>query len=79
MVTYSLKQDLNGDWTICRERAALFRQMRLGPAIKLAREAARDEHLRSGRSTRVEMPGPTSVIRLAQYARPGMPLESAVA
>lgn len=79
MVIYSLRQSLDGDWSIRRESATLFSQLRLGPAIQLAREAARDEHSRSGRSTCVEMPGPASTIRLAQYARPEQPIESAVA
>jgi hypothetical protein len=79
MVIYSLKQSPDGDWSIRRDSATLFSELRLGPAIQLAREAARDEHNRSGRSTCVEMPGPNSTIRLAQYARPGMPIESAVA
>jgi hypothetical protein len=79
MVIYSLRQSPDGDWSIRRDSATLFSQLRLGPAIQLAREAARDEHTRSGRSTCVEMPGPNSTIRLAQYARPGMPIESAVA
>jgi len=80
MVIYSLRQSLDGDWSIRRESATLFSQLRLGPAIQLAREAARDEHNRSGRSTCVEMPGPASTIRLAQYARPGEVIqESAVA
>jgi len=80
MVIYSLRQSLDGHWSIRRESATLFSQLRLGPAIQLAREAARDEHNRSGRSTCVEMPGPASTIRLAQYARPGEAIqESAVA
>ncbi|GAB2582604.1 hypothetical protein ISP15_07805 [Dyella jejuensis] len=79
MVIYSLSQSSSGDWNIRRESATLFSQLRLGPAIQLAREAARDEHNRSGRSTCVEMPGPSSTIRLAQYARPGLPIETAVA
>ncbi|GLQ99628.1 hypothetical protein [Dyella mobilis] len=79
MVIYSLRQSPDGDWSIRRDAATLFSQLRLGPAIQLAREAARDEHNRSGRSTCVEMPGPASTIRLAQYARPGMPIETAVA
>ncbi|HET7330261.1 hypothetical protein [Dyella sp.] len=80
MVIYSLRQSLDGDWSIRRESATLFSQLRLGPAIQLAREAARDEHNRSGRATCVEMPGPASTIRLAQYARPEQPIEqSAVA
>lgn len=77
MVIYSLKQLPDGDWSIRRESATLFSQLRLGPAIQLAREAARDEHHRSGRSTCVEMPGPASTIRLAQYARPETIVETA--
>jgi hypothetical protein len=79
MVIYSLRQMPDGDWSIRRESATLFSQLRLGPAIQLAREAARDEHARSGRSTCVEMPGPVSTIRLAQYARADEPIRSAVA
>lgn len=79
MVIYSLIQLPDGEWSIRRESATLFSQLRLGPAIQLARETARDEHNRSGRSTCVEMSGPNSTIRLAQYARPDIPIESAVA
>lgn len=79
MVIYSLKQLPDDSWSIRRESATLFSQLRLGPAIQLARETARDEHHRSGRNTCVEMPGPSSTIRLAQYARPDAPVESAVA
>lgn len=79
MVIYSLRQAPDGTWRICRESATLFSQLQLGPAIQLARETARDEHIRSGRSTCVEMPGPASCIRLAQYAKPALPVESAVA
>ncbi|GLQ87169.1 hypothetical protein [Dyella flagellata] len=81
MVIYSLRQSPDGDWSIRRDSATLFSQLRLGPAIQLARETARDEYNRSGRSTCVEMPGPASNIRLAQYAHPGqvLPMQSAVA
>lgn len=68
MVIYSLIQSSNGDWSIRRETVTLFSQMQLSPAIQLARETARDEHMRSGRSTIVEMPGPASTIRLALFA-----------
>ncbi|MFC5741212.1 hypothetical protein [Dyella tabacisoli] len=67
MITYSLKQSTAGGWSICRSGFALFSDLRLGPAIKLAREIARDEHLRSGRVICVEMPGPATNIRLARY------------
>ncbi|QNK01015.1 hypothetical protein [Dyella telluris] len=77
MVTYSLKQLQDGSWCVCRLGFSLFSDLRLGAAIKLAREVARDEHLRSGRSVCVEMPGMESAIRLAQYARPPDVLERA--
>ncbi|MDO1529770.1 hypothetical protein QMK61_13095 [Fulvimonas sp. R45] len=79
MVIYSLDPASDGSWNIRRAGTVLFSQLRLGPAIQLAREVARDEHLRSGRSIGVEMPGPASTIRLAQYARPCVAPQSAVA
>lgn len=69
MVVYSLAQSTNGYWNVRRGGFSLFSDLRLGPAIKLARELARDEHERAGRACCVEMPGPASTIRLAQYAR----------
>lgn len=77
MVTYTLKQSTDGSWCVCRLGFSLFSDLRLGSAIKLAREVARDEHIRSGRSVCVEMPGTDTSIRLAQYARPAAALEQA--
>lgn len=56
-------------WNIRRGNITLFHELTLGAAIKLAREIARDEHLRSGRDTCVEMPGVSTPISLAMYAR----------
>jgi hypothetical protein len=56
----------------------LFSDLQLGPAIKLAREMARDEHQRLGRRVRVEMPGPLSTIVLARYADEDSESESRV-
>ena len=56
-------------WNIRRGNITLFRELALGPAIKLARELARDEHLRSGRDTCVEMSSGGGPIRLALHAR----------
>ena len=77
MVTYSLKQSQDGSWCVCRLGFSLFSELRLGSAIKLAREVARDEHQRSGRSVCVEMPGTDRSIRLAQYASAAAVLEQA--
>jgi hypothetical protein len=73
MVTYMLKQSAEGLWNVSRSGVSLFSDLRLGSAIRLAREVARDEHLRSGRIVCVEMPGLESSIRLAKYSRPGAP------
>jgi hypothetical protein len=67
-IVFSLKERHGGQWCICRGSITLFSQLRLGPAIKLAREAARDEHLRTGRTVTVELPGPPSKIVLANYS-----------
>lgn len=79
MIVYSLKQSPEGQWSVCRSGFSLFSDLRLGPAINLAREVARDEHVRSGRAVCVEMPGLESSIRLAQYARPEVLLAAAAA
>lgn len=79
MVIYSLSQGPDDTWSIRRAGTTLFSQLRLSAAIQLARETARDEHMRSGRSVSVEMPGPVSNIRLAQYARQALVPQSAVA
>jgi hypothetical protein len=63
----SLKPSETGSWKVCRAHIALFSDLPLAAAIKLARELARDEHRRSNCSICVEMPGPVSVIVLARY------------
>jgi hypothetical protein len=69
MVVYTLTQANDGQWSICRMGAPLFTQMQLSPAIKLARESARDEHYRNGQPTFVEMRGLGSLMRLATSPR----------
>lgn len=77
MIVYSLKQSPEGHWSVCRSGFSLFSNLRLGAAISLAREVARDEHIRSGRRVCVEMPGVESNIRLAQYSRLDASLDAA--
>jgi hypothetical protein len=60
---------MTGRWSICRVGVPLFTQMQLRPAIKLAREAARDEHYRNGQPTCVEVRGLGSLMRLAHFDR----------
>jgi len=67
MVVYTLKQADDGEWSICRIDSVLFTQAQLGPAIKLARKAARDEYCRSGQPTCVEMRGLGSPISLGYF------------
>ena len=69
IVVYTLKQADDGQWSIYRVGVPLFTQMQLAPAIKLAREAARDEHYRNGQPTCVEMRGLGSLMRLAHFDR----------
>lgn len=68
MVLVSLVPATSDLWDIRRGRVVIFRDLALGAAIKLARELARDEHLRSGREIRVEMPGVDGAICLALHA-----------
>ena len=67
MVIISLKQGRKGNWNVTRAHVTLFSDLQLDPAIALAKEVAYDEHLRSGRPIRVEMPGPASTLVLARY------------
>lgn len=77
MVTYSLKPTTEGRWNVCRLDVSLFTGLQLDAAIRLSREVARDEHLRSGRIVCVEMPGPESAIRVAQYTSAAVPIKHA--
>lgn len=69
MIVYIIKQDDGGQWGVCREQSVLFRGMRLGPAIRLARDVARDEHHRSNRPICVEMHEGASRTNLALYPK----------
>ena len=73
MVIYSIKEANGGRWSVCRLNLALFSGLSMVDAIQLAREVARDEFLRSGRDTLVEMPGPHTMIVLGRYTRPVEP------
>ncbi len=67
MVIISLKPGRTGNWNVTRAHVTLFSDLQLEAAIALAKEVAHDEHLRSGRPLRVEMPGPASTLVLARY------------
>ncbi|MBB5357274.1 hypothetical protein HDE76_000456 [Rhodanobacter sp. ANJX3] len=67
MVIISLKQGRNGNWNVTRAHITLFSDLQLEAGIALAKEVAYDEHVRSGRPLRVEMPGPASTLVLARY------------
>ncbi|NUO73429.1 MAG: hypothetical protein HOQ10_12045 [Frateuria sp.] len=63
----SLVECDGGTWSVCRESVVLHAQLRLGPAVKLARQAARDEHQRSGHEVSVLLTGLQEAIPLAHY------------
>ena len=67
MVTISLNRSAAGSWHVCRSQVALFSDLQLGSAIRLARAVARDEHQRLGHQVCVKMPGLSSMIVLARY------------
>ncbi|MBB6243090.1 MULTISPECIES: hypothetical protein [unclassified Rhodanobacter] len=67
MVIISLKQGPKGSWSVSRAHVTLFSDLQLDAAIALAKEVAHDEHLRTGRPIRVEMPGHASTLVLARY------------
>lgn len=66
--TVSLKQLAAGSWHVCRCQIALFSDLQLGSAIRLAMEMARDERQRLRHQVCVKIPGPSSTIVLARYA-----------
>ncbi|HKR77774.1 MAG TPA: hypothetical protein VJR95_14040 [Rhodanobacter sp.] len=70
MMLVSLSPATADLWNIRRGNITLFHGLTLGQAIKLAREIARDEHLRRGHDIGVEMPGVGGPISLAMYAKP---------
>ena len=67
MIVYSLKQTDDQLWSVCRMGAPMFNGLQLGPAIKLARELAREEHYRAGKPTFVELHGADPVMKLADH------------
>ncbi|MFC5437312.1 hypothetical protein ACFPME_12140 [Rhodanobacter umsongensis] len=69
MIVYTIKQDEGGQWGVCRDGTFLLRELTLGPAIRLARNIARDEHHRSSRPTCVEMREGVSQTNLTAYPK----------
>ena len=57
----------DGAWSICRNGVVLSAQLRLVPAITLARALARDEHNRSGAGISVTLAGASCEVRLGHY------------
>lgn len=68
MLTISVRRSGAGGWSVCRRSAALFSNLTLEQAIRLARVVARDEHQRLHRPICVDMPGNHNPIVLARYA-----------
>jgi hypothetical protein len=70
-IVYSIREQPAGLWGVCCGDNVLYEAEQIGAAIKLAREAARDEYQRTGQSVTVELPCVLHTISLAHYARSG--------
>ncbi len=66
-VTFLLVESPSGLWRVMRGGATILQGLKLGSAIKQARQAAREEHA-LGRPARVEMSCLEATIELANYA-----------
>lgn len=66
-IVISLVECSDATWNVCRDSVALLGRLRLGPAIKCARELARDEHRRTGERVSVVLTGSQPTIQLACY------------
>lgn len=66
-IVYSIKMNRNEQWRITLNHWVLFSQLKLGPAIELARKLARDEHAASGRTVFVALAGENLSALLAHY------------
>jgi hypothetical protein len=66
-IVISLVECPDGTWSVCRDAVALLTRLRLGPAIKHARELARDQHGRTGERVSVILTGSQPTIQLACY------------
>lgn len=66
-VVYSIRMSRNTQWYVTLNQWVLYSQLKLAPAIKLARQLARDEHAASGRTVFVELTGDNLSILLAHY------------
>jgi hypothetical protein len=67
MVLYTIQQTSTGPWTVRRMGSALFNDLQLAAAIRLARTVARDEFVRSQRAVRIEMHDAAHVISLGNF------------
>lgn len=70
MIAYTLEQNDDGQWSICRGQTYLVSRLTLGQAITEARKLARDQHARTGLATAVDLVSPEGSTRLGHYARP---------
>ncbi len=68
-VVYSIRASRNTQWYVTINRWVVCRQLKLAPAIKLARQLAREEHAASGRTVFVELATENLSILLAHYPR----------
>ncbi len=55
MIDYTLRQDEDGQWSICRQGSILASRLPLDSAIEQAHELAHTERMDSGRPTCVDL------------------------
>ena len=78
MLSYSLLESPHDSWTVLRAGRPLFESLALRTALHLAREAARDEHARTGAAICLDMTAANgTTLRLAQY--PALPIGTTTA
>jgi len=79
MITHTLKQDDDGQWSIYCMGSILASGLQLEPAIKLAHEMAHTTRMDSARSTCVEVIRASADIHVADEAQPESRWRSAAA
>ncbi|MCW8807551.1 MAG: hypothetical protein OQK79_05495 [Rhodanobacter sp.] len=73
MIVYTVKQTDHANWVVRRMGATLCGDMERELAMQQARDLARDEHLRSGQPTCVEIRDAGSVSNLGRFSRETQP------
>ncbi len=68
MLTISIRPSPCGNWNVCQHGLALFSDLPLEQAIRLAREVAHGQHQQLRRPVCVDLPETNKLPALARYA-----------